>query len=225
MTNNLKIYTLLSNLFVVLFVVSNLVFKKFVAVWLLGYKIEVSVGLFFYPVIFVISDLVTEFYGRSHAKIMIYYSTLCSLIVLILIQISNIVPAAYWSLVDDKIFSLVFGSYKEAVLISIFVGLIAQMLDVYCFSYIKQKTNGRYMWFRNSVSTILGQLVDSILVVLLLSLAGIIDEVPTSNIILSSMFFKLVVTICSVGLYYLAYHLISSFLCKQKTNGLNSRNL
>lgn len=208
MTNSLKLYVIFCSIFCTIIVTANLIFQKFVSISLFGNVLEISVGVMLYPVTFLISDFVTEFYGKESARFMVNIAILCSFIVFILILVSDYCSATEWSMIDDAIFHKVFNVYGIGAIASIIANYLGQLVDIYLFSYLKLLTDGKYLWLRNNVSTILGQLVDTVVVISILCVFEIIPQEQFFIISLSSLSFKILAALADTPLCYLGYYLI-----------------
>tara|TARA_B110000503_G_scaffold18209_1_gene26656 strand:- start:3659 stop:4141 length:483 start_codon:yes stop_codon:yes gene_type:complete len=111
-----RIYLLLGILFVTSLVVSNLIFKKFFYFYpietpVFGVKLfEISVGILPYPITFLITDLISEIYGKRKANEVVVGGVIASFFAMGIIYIAASVPATNWSPVTDGVFATVFGS-------------------------------------------------------------------------------------------------------------------
>lgn len=211
MNKSVNLYVILCSIFCTIIVTGNLIFQKFVQLNFFGYIFEISVGVLLYPITFLISDLVTEFYGTSYAKLMIRVAVFCSIMVLGVISLSDWLFATSWSVVDDKIFHKVFNVYGIGTLASITANYLGQRVDIQIYSYLKYLTSGRHLWLRNNISTFMGQLVDTIAVILLLSFFGVIPVSQFYIVVTSSLSFKILAAICDTPFCYLGYYLINKF--------------
>src|SRR6056300_1134447 len=119
-----KLYLYLAGLFITSLVVSNLIFQKFFYwypfdVEVFGSKLfEISVGILPYPITFLITDLISEIYGKKRANDVVVTGIFASLFSLLIIYMASAVPATTWSYVDDTMFSKVFGNSAIAVFAS-----------------------------------------------------------------------------------------------------------
>lgn len=211
MNGSLKLYIIFCSIFCTIIITGNLIFQKFVTLHILNYSLEVSVGVLLYPVTFLISDLVTEFYGQKDAKFMVNIAVLCSVIVLGLICIADYLSATNWSVVDDHIFHKVFNSYGIAAIASIIANYFGQICDIKIFAYFKELTNGKHLWLRNNVSTIAGQLVDSLTVISILCFFAIIPWEQFWVVISSSLLFKILAALADTPFCYVGHYLIRKF--------------
>ena len=132
-------------------------------------------GILPYPITFLITDLISEIYGKKNANQVVITGIFASIFSLLIILIADSVPAIANSPVDDVLFTKVFGQSAIAVFASMTAYLFAQFIDIQIYHYWKQLTKGKYLWLRNNCSTFLSQFIDTATVLLLLCLFG---EIP-----------------------------------------------
>lgn len=208
---SMKLYIAFCAVFITVVITGNLIFQKFIHLELLGYAFEISVGVLLYPITFLISDFVTEFYGKNYAKFMAQIGVSCSLIVFGLVSFADYFQAASWSPVNNMIFHQVFSVYGVAAVASIAANYLGQMVDIYVFAYFKAMTSSRHLWLRNNVSTILGQAVDTGVVVSILYAFSMVPGEQYMNVIFSSLSFKIIAALLDTPFCYLGYYLIKKF--------------
>ncbi len=208
-----RIYLLLGGLFITSLVVSNLIFQKFFYwypfdVEVFGSKLfEISVGILPYPITFLITDLISEIYGKKRANDVVVVGIFASLFSLLIIYVGDAVPATSWSYVDDALFKKVFGNSVIAVFASMLTYLFAQFVDIQIYHFWKRLTKGKHLWIRNNFSTWFSQFVDTFTIVFLLCSFGIIDWTNFKGLLLSGFLFKVFVAILDTPLLYLGVFL------------------
>lgn len=206
-----QVFLILAATFIAALIACNLIFRKFFvwevpALGLLGLQpqMELSVGILAYPVTFICTDVLSEFYGRRRVSQLVTSGFFASIFVVGLVTLSSVMPAADWSAVDNATFDLVFGIQGVAVTASMCAYLGAQYLDVRLFHYWKRKTRGRHLWLRNNASTFTSQLVDTILVNCVLALLGA-EEITAERLpvlIANGVAFKWFVAVVDTPLVY-----------------------
>ena len=216
MDKSVKLYIFFCSLFCTVVITGNLIFQKFVTVNIFSLEFELSVGVLLYPVTFLISDLTAEFYGNKYANHMIKMSVLCSFIVMGLIMIGDYFPATSWSNVDDNSFHKMFSVYGIASIASVVATFFAQLLDVKVYSYLKTLTDSKHLWLRNNLSTILAQILDTILVLTILCLADILAWENYYKVATNSIIFKVIAALADTPFCYLGHYLIRKFIIKPK---------
>lgn len=207
------VFLFFAGLFIAALVVCNLIAGKFVYVDLgfLGFSTPfvVSAGVLPYPVTFLVTDILSEIYGRKRANRVVLSGLFASIFVLGVLVLGAQFDAVEGSRVDDATYNTVFGTGSRAIIASMIAYLCAQFIDIRLFHFWKRLTNGKHLWLRNNASTITSQLLDSALVVTVL-FAGV-DQWPASRIlatILDLWVFKMLVALADTPLFYGAVYLL-----------------
>lgn len=202
-----SIYFILGALFICSLVVSNLIFQKFFYWDFFGlYTFEISVGILPYPITFLITDLISEIYGKKKANQVVTAGIFASLFSLLIVVVANAVPATDWSPVGDGIFKTVFGATVVAVFSSMMAYLIAQYIDIQIFHFWKKITQGKHLWLRNNFSTFFSQFIDTFTVLFLLCSFGKIDWALFGTLLLGGFLFKVLIAICDTPFLYLGVY-------------------
>lgn len=209
-----RIYLVLGGLFITSLVVSNLIFQKFfywypMDIELFGSKLfEISVGILPYPITFLITDLISEIYGKKRANDIVIVGIFASLFSLLIIYTASQVPATSWSPVDNNLFDTVFGNSTIAVFASMLTYLFAQFIDIQIYHFWKRRTKGKHLWLRNNFSTWFSQFVDTFTIVFLLCAFGIIDWANFKGLLISGFLFKVLVAALDTPFLYLGVFLL-----------------
>jgi queuosine precursor transporter len=198
-----RIYFILGALFIAALVVGNLIFQKFFTWDFFGlYTFEISVGILPYPITFLITDIISEVYGRKKANQVVTAGIFASLFSLAIVYAADAVPATAWSPVNDLLFSKVFGATAVAVFASMMAYLLAQYIDIQLFHFWKRLTKGKHLWLRNNFSTFLSQFVDTFAVLFLLCSFEKIEWELFGALLLSGFLFKVLVAALDTPLLY-----------------------
>lgn len=207
-----KIYTGLCILFSVLIVIGNLTYQKFVALPILPFHtFELSVGAMIYPLTFLITDLIAEFYGKERARFCVQFAIAMNVLAAILIMSMDILPATEWSKVDDPTFHKVFGFYSVAFIGSMLACYTSQALDIKLYLWIRKVTKGDWLWLRNNGSTAISLFADTFIVISFMTLFGVLPVEQVWLLIINSYSFKLFFTICSTPLFYVCVGLMRRY--------------
>lgn len=213
---NEKVYTVLCVLFAVLVITGNLIYQKFVYLPIgTLYVFELSIGAITYPLTFLLTDLIAEFYGKDRALYCVKLTILMNIIVALIICMVSRLDATNWSKIDNKIFDSVFGFYGIAFTGSILANYISQQIDIRLYLFIKKLTSDRLLWLRNNLSTACALLVDTVIVVCFLAFFGALPKEQTTMLIFNSYLFKLFFTLCSTPLFYASVYTIRSIIKKR----------
>ncbi|HSP40179.1 MAG TPA: queuosine precursor transporter [Gillisia sp.] len=202
-----RIYLILAALFIASLVASNLIFQKFFYWDFFGwYTFEISVGILPYPLTFLITDVISEIYGKRKANAVVTAGIFASLFSLIIIYTADYVPATAWSPIDDPLFTKVFGATGIAVFASMTAYLLAQYIDIQLFHFWKKLTRGKHLWLRNNFSTFLSQFVDTFSVLFLLCTFNKIEWDLFGPLLLSGFLFKVLVAALDTPFLYISVY-------------------
>ena len=222
-----RIYLFLGGIFIASLTSSNLIFQKFFfwtpfaflanpdsgnwVSWLSEYTFELSVGILPYPITFLVTDIISEIYGREKANRVVMVGFIASIFIMGVVMVGDMVSATQWSPVDDSVFHRVFGLFGPAVFASMTAYITAQFIDIRIFHFWKRKTNNRHLWLRNNGSTIFSQLIDTLSVLFLLCSFGVIDWVRFYPLLLNGFLFKVLVALIDTPFFYLFSHLLRKY--------------
>ncbi|QDU33149.1 hypothetical protein KS4_11940 [Poriferisphaera corsica] len=138
----------------------------------------VAVGVLPYPMTFMCTDLISEFYGKRRANFVVLIGLLLNAWVVFILWLGGVLPG--WEAIDAETGRLVVDAagrkplYFElkalafgAVGASMIAYLAAQLCDVWLFHFWKNLTKGKHLWLRNNGSTLISQIVDTVAVILI----------------------------------------------------------
>ena len=210
-----KIYLYLGALFITSLVVSNLIFQKFFYwnpfgdITIFGVSLfEISVGILPYPITFLITDLISEIFGRKKANQIVTAGIFASFFSMGIILVSEVAPAIESSPIDDKTFTKVFALSPLAVFASMIAYLFAQYIDIAIYHFWKRLTKGKYLWLRNNFSTFLSQFIDTFIVVGLLCVFGILPWDLFFGLVVSGFVFKIFIAFLDTPFLYLFVYIL-----------------
>jgi uncharacterized integral membrane protein (TIGR00697 family) len=141
-----------------------------------GLSFNLTCGVLLWPLEFVITDIVNEYYGpKAVRRISITAVSLIAYAFLMFYLAMRIAPAAFWvgSKVDNGVpsmqtaFEAIFGQGMWIILGSLVAFLVSQFIDVIVFHKIKRITGEKMPWLRATGSTVVSQLVDSFVVLVI----------------------------------------------------------
>ena len=221
-----KIYLYLAGLFITSLVVSNLIFQKFfywrpLEISIFGNQLfELSVGILPYPITFLITDLISEIYGKKKANQVVIAGIFASFFSMGILWMAKVVPAIENSPVDDATFQKVFALSPVAVLASMMAYLSAQFVDIRFYHFWKKLTQGRMLWLRNNFSTFSSQLIDTVAVISLLCLFGVLEWNLFWGLVLSGFLFKIIIAALDTPFLYFFVYLFRKKFDLQPTDEL-----
>ena len=171
------------------------------------FELEATLGNVMFAGIFLATDLLNEKYGYKEAKKSVHISIFANISFIIIMYISTLFQGLDYSSDFNEALHLFFsinGSALKAVLVGNLVYLISQSLDVYVYSKLKDWNNSRKsLWIRNNGSTLISQLVDSILVTIGFALVGIFPMSIAFTVIITTLIVKYIAAIIDTPFMYL----------------------
>jgi hypothetical protein len=177
-----------------------------------------SVGIVLWPVVFVFTDIVNEYFGRRGVRQLSFLAAVIISYAYVALSLTQCVPAADFSPVDDASFRRVFLQSQWIIVGSIAAFLLAQLIDVTVFWLIRRQTGHRFLWLRATGSTVVSQLIDTFVVqfvglYLPWRLGGQGIDFPTFlNSASSGYLFKVAVALAITPLLYVVHRLIDAWL-------------
>ena len=146
-------------LFVTVLLVSNIIAAKFFA---LG-PLRVSAAQILFPITYIFGDIFTEVYGYGAARRAIWYGFFASFILVALTYLAVIIaPAPEYK--DEQAFEAIFRPVGRIVLASLLAYWCGEFANSFTLAKLKLLTDGRHLWTRTIGSTVVGQAVDTTVV-------------------------------------------------------------
>jgi uncharacterized integral membrane protein (TIGR00697 family) len=196
-----RLYYVLGALFIAALITCNLIANKFISIDL-GFKtFIISAGVLPYPITFLITDILSELYGRKRTTHVVLSGLFASVFVLLILWLGAQFPAIENSPVDDSTFNQVFQNAWRVIAASMLAYIVAQLVDVRLFHFWKGLTKGRMLWVRNNFSTIISQFIDTTLVVVVLFI-GVESSATMFDYIVDGWFFKVLCALFDTVVIY-----------------------
>ncbi|HRG00564.1 MAG TPA: queuosine precursor transporter [Bacteroidia bacterium] len=176
-----------------------------------------SIGIILWPVIFLLTDLINEYYGKDGVRKLTYITVGLISFTFILLSVALKIPATSFSPVSDDNFRTVFGQSQWIIVGSIVAFLFSQLIDVYVFWAFKKVTGDKHIWLRATGSTMVSQLVDTFVVQFIAFVLP--GKWAFSDFLTNASWgyaFKLLVALALIPLIYLGHFIVGKYLRKDK---------
>jgi queuosine precursor transporter len=153
------LYLWLAGLFVAALLVADLVGGKFFRIG----AVDLSIGMLAFPLTFLLTDLLNEFYGPQGARRVTYLGLGAALFAFLLINLALVLPASPKGM-PDEVFRSAFGWSRRLYFASLTAYLLGQLADITIFSALRRLTKHRLLWLRATGSTLVSQALDTVVV-------------------------------------------------------------
>ena len=153
-----RVYVFLTALFVAALVAGDFVGGKFFV--FAGRSF--SAGIIPFPLTFVLTDVVNEFYGTRGARRLTYAGLLAAVFVWAVINLALALPTVADSPISDTVFRGAFGTSARLYVASLTAYMIGQLLDISIFQVLRRLTGHKLLWLRSTGSTVVSQAIDSV---------------------------------------------------------------
>jgi hypothetical protein len=174
------------------------------------------VGILPWPVVFILTDLMNEFYGQKAVKRVSWITAILIAYCFIVVGVSLSIPAVEIkgsNLATNASYNRVFGQAQMVIVGSIAAFLISQLMDAFLFDWIKKKTGNRYIWLRSTGSTLFSQLVDSYVVLYIgFVLPGSLKFSDYMTIAPTNYILKMLIAVSLTPLIYLGHYGVNRYL-------------
>lgn len=198
-----------------------------------GLSFALTCGVILWPIEFVMTDIVNEYYGPKAVRRISYIAIALISYAFIMFYVAIEVPAepSFWvgSKADEgvpdmqKAFSSIFGQGMWIIIGSLIAFLVSQLLDVWVFHKIKQATGDKMVWLRATGSTLVSQLIDSFVV---LFIAFYIGQGWTIQLVLAiclvNYAYKAAMALILTPVIYLVENRIDNYLGKDLAKEMKS---
>ena len=203
--------------------------------------LQFSAGVLLWPVVFVMTDIINEYYGRRGIKMLSYLTVgLISYAFLMIFAAIALVPADWWQIQSTQqgvpdmqaAFRVTFGQGLLIIVGSLAAFLLAQLADVISFHRIKRVTGEGKLWLRATGSTLISQLIDSLVVLFIAFKAGpslvggTIEPWPWSRLFAVATVqysYKLIMAIALTPVIYWAHHRIDRYFGEPLATEMKAR--
>jgi hypothetical protein len=163
-----RAYIVLASLFTGSVVAANLIGIKVIPFFSLGgFQFTGSVGIFLFPLTFLITDIVAEVYGPKATRSLVTGTLVTLVLVLVVTAGATILPPASRFAAQNDAYVSIFRGSLRITLASIVAFSLSQYHDVWAFDFWRRRTGGRFLWLRNNASTLASQLIDTVIFMLI----------------------------------------------------------
>ncbi len=191
---------------------------------------ELTCGVILWPVVFIMTDIINEYYGKDGVRRLSYIAAGMIAYAFVMVYLSIGASPAEWWIDSGKAsgnanmqsaFSGVFGQGLWIIIGSLVAFLVGQLVDVYVFHWLKTSSGEKYLWLRSTGSTLVSQLIDSFVVLFIAFYIG--NNWSMSQVLaigLMNYIYKFTVAVLMTPVIYLLHNKIDQYLGKDLSDKL-----
>ncbi|MBZ4418006.1 queuosine precursor transporter [Myxococcus sp. RHSTA-1-4] len=206
----IQLFVVLAGVFVTSLVVGDIIGVKLFEVKLGPVVAVMSIGMLPFPVTFLLTDILNEFYGKKAARFITFVGFFMAIFAFTVIAIAVRVPWAPLTRAPDfsgtveGAFNNVFAGSQRILVASMFAYLVGQLCDIALFNLLKRITHNKLLWLRATGSTLVSQLIDTV-VVQFVAWTNVLPTETILSIIYTSYAVKLLVAVGLTPFIYLGH--------------------
>jgi queuosine precursor transporter len=244
MTKKQKLFVVLSSLFIANALVAEFIgvkifsLEKTLGIDVLNFSmfgnemsLSYTAGVIIWPMVFIITDIVNEYYGEEGVKFISYLGAGIIAYAFVMIYLAiHTAPADWWVSVNvekgvpnmNNAYAAIFGQGLNIIYGSLVAFVLGQLIDVMVFQKLKKMTKGKYLWLRATGSTVVSQAIDSFVVIFLAFYIGagwkwnLVMAVALNNYI-----YKFLIALCITPILYVVHHFIDKYLSESDLESTN----
>lgn len=212
-----RLFFVLAALFCTCLVVGDIIGGKLIEIPVLGITFTTTVGMIPFPVTFLLTDVLNEFYGKAAARFVTWVGFGMAVLAFTLIYVAGVIPIAplahdpEWQGVTEGAFANVFLGSQRMIVASLLAYLVSQFVDIAAFHVLRRMTNGGLLWVRASGSTAISQLVDTV-VINLVAWVGMMPVDKILQIVFSAYGLKLLIALALTPAVYACHAAVERFV-------------
>lgn len=194
----------ISGLFVGILLLSNILSSKLVSV----YGFDFDGGTLLFPLSYIFGDVLTEVYGYKASRRVIWTGFVMLCIMSLNIYFVSILPShAEWTMQKD--FDNILLQMPRLAIASLLGYFLGEYSNSVILSKMKVLTKGKHLWMRTIGSTLVGELLDSVVFVMI-AFAGLFSPSTLFNIMLSNYLFKTLIEVIFTPITYKVIFFVKS---------------
>ena len=171
---------------------------------------NLSVGVFCFPIVFIMTDMIGEVYGKKMAKNFVLAGVISIILFLLYSAISTAMPWAEKGLWVRDSYNQIFGLSARISIASLVAFFIAEYQDVIAFFFFRRKIGEKKFWLRSNLSNLWSQFLDTI-IFMFVAFVGIYPLATIISIIIPWWLYKVLMGFLYTPLSYLGIHLLKNY--------------
>lgn len=192
-----RYFDLVMALFVTVLILSNIASSAKIVDWgfdLFGVRMAFDAGTLLFPVSYIFGDVLTEVYGYRRSRRVIWAGFACLALASLFLGVVRVLPgeAAWQDYAGQDAFVAILGGMSSGgiVLASLVAYWAGEFSNSFVLAKLKVRTQGRFLWLRTIGSTLVGQGIDTVVFMLVATLAGVFPWEIFASLVVANYIFK-----------------------------------
>ncbi len=166
-----------------------------------------SAGIIPFPITFLLTDLINEFYGSKGARFVTFVGFGMSLLLFLFLSLGDMLPYDAQTVILPEQYHAISSNYSQMIVASLTAYLVGQLLDIQVFQWFHSITKSKMIWLRATGSTVISQLFDS-LIVTFIAFHGDLPVESIMAIVFSNYTWKFLIAVGITPLLYLGHSIL-----------------
>ena len=192
--------------------------------------LNLSVGVLIWPIVFVFSDIINEYFGKSGVRRISFITAgMIAYAFLVILLWTGMPPADFWMKLNgtdaqgrlfdiNYAYSTIFRMGLGIIVGSLTAFLVSQLVDAYVFHYFRRLTGHKYLWLRSTGSTVVSQLIDSFVILFIaFYFLGNWSLGQVFRVGFVQYTYKVLIAIALTPVIYLVHAVIDAYLGKESS--------
>jgi hypothetical protein len=192
--------------------------------------LNLSVGVLIWPIVFIFSDIINEYFGKSGVKRISFITAgMVAYSFVIVLMWTGMPPADFWLKINaldsmgrpfdiDYAYTTIFRAGLGIIVGSLTAFLVSQLVDAYVFHYFRKLTGHKYLWLRSTGSTVISQVIDSFVILFIaFYFLGNWSLEQVFRVGLIQYVYKISIAIALTPVIYLVHIVIDKYLGKENS--------
>jgi uncharacterized integral membrane protein (TIGR00697 family) len=218
-----RLYIILAGFFITNAILAEIVGGKIFTftippfLWFTETTANLSVGVLVWPVVFIMTDIINEYYGIAGVRRVTLLTIVLISYVFVALYFMGETRAASFSSINDENFNIVFGTSQSIIIGSLIAFGIGQFLDFFIFHRLKMLTGSAHLWLRATGSTVFSQLIDTFIVLYIaFVMPGKWTIAEFLKVASSNYLYKLAIAVAVTPVIYFVHIIIDGYLGKEE---------
>lgn len=184
-----------------------------------------SIGVIPWPVVFVVTDLINEYYGPRAVRRLTLLAVALIVYSFVLLVLCMQVKAASFSPVKDEAFTSVFGQSLWIIIGSVIAFAISQLIDALVFVFARAKLKANWLWARALGSTLVSQFIDTFVInAIAFGLPGKITPAQVVEVSVTNYGYKILIAVATLPVIYWGHSVLDKYMAIGTEASPNAEN-